>query len=216
MSRRRSTSERLEAVEKGLEVVSTTLACIQKDTQTNFCHLQALISCFFDKLVAANHVNDPEFIEETKRNDVIMSYKREWKISDFSKIQHVWTSEEFCIGHHRWKIHLHPNGHESYDDNRYASIYLVLVNPDARDPHQPVKVECRLHIKNNLYDTCGDFENFSGWFCNPYERWGFDEFVKIAEMRDPANGFVVDDRCLLETEISVLAIGEEYYFSHDC
>lgn len=32
----------------------------------------------------------------------IASFKREWKISGFSELGHVWTSEQFEVGDHKW------------------------------------------------------------------------------------------------------------------
>lgn len=47
------------------------------------------------------------------------------------------------------------------------------------------------------------------WFTSTKQKWGFDDFKEIDDMRDPNEGLVVDDCCILEIQLSVLALQEE-------
>ncbi|KAL8482874.1 hypothetical protein ACS0TY_025782 [Phlomoides rotata] len=48
----------------------------------------------------------------------------------------------------------------------------------------------------------------SHWFTPTSFSWGWNQFIELAtlELKDPKNGFIVNDCCLLEVEISVQAV----------
>ncbi|KAM3301543.1 ubiquitin C-terminal hydrolase 12 isoform X1 [Capsicum chacoense] len=45
------------------------------------------------------------------------SFKREWKICNFSKLGEDWLSEVFTVGDYKWKLWLYPKG--SFNDKGY-------------------------------------------------------------------------------------------------
>lgn len=47
------------------------------------------------------------------------------------------------------------------------------------------------------------------WFASSItSSWGYGEFKAIGDMHDPDKGFVVDDCCVLEIQLLVLALHE--------
>lgn len=46
----------------------------------------------------------------------------------------------------------------------------------------------------------------TNWFSAPMDNWGWCSFIDLATLKDPNNGFIVKDDCLLYVEISVQAV----------
>lgn len=77
------------------------------------------------------------------------SFKREWKIRNFSNLGVDWMSEEFTAADHKWIIKLQPKGtvhHEEYQ----VSIYLCSVDFKNFDPNQKVKANCSICINDQI------------------------------------------------------------------
>ncbi|KAK6121989.1 hypothetical protein DH2020_044263 [Rehmannia glutinosa] len=131
-------------------------------------------------------------------------YKRDWKITEFSKLKVFWTSEEFTAGDHKWKIFLYPDG-DTEEMGRSVSIYLECVDSKSFAPNEKVRADYCIHLKKHIQCTDNSAKH-SHWFTSSSTDWGWPAFIPIAEMRDPCKGFIVDDCCLLEIEISVRAV----------
>ncbi|XP_057789232.1 ubiquitin C-terminal hydrolase 12-like [Salvia miltiorrhiza] len=64
---------------------------------------------FKDKCVFGAEVfvikNQPPLVQNVRAHHVsINPYKQEWKISNFSKLEGMWKSEEFCTGGYKWYL----------------------------------------------------------------------------------------------------------------
>ncbi|KAI3459821.1 hypothetical protein Pfo_016484 [Paulownia fortunei] len=153
-------------------------------------------NCVFGAEVFVN--KSQRVIECVSLLKVTVPYKRDWKISKFSELEDVWTSEEFSVGGHQWKIELYPNG-DGREKGQSVSIYLECVDPKSFDAHEKVKADFSMRIKNKLH-------KFSNWFTSSETTWGWPAFIPIADMCDPCKGFIIDDCCILEIEISVQAV----------
>ncbi|KAL8048891.1 hypothetical protein ABFX02_07G096500 [Erythranthe guttata] len=123
-------------------------------------------------------------------------HKREWKIQNFSKLGDEWKSGEFSVGGHKWKICLYPKGYGE-ETGRYVSIFLQTLGSEN------VKASFTICIKNQLNDlkhqkkTCTDI-----LFTASEDDWGSKSFIELATINDPKMGFIVNDCCVLDVEIS--------------
>ncbi|EYU41030.1 hypothetical protein MIMGU_mgv1a022980mg [Erythranthe guttata] len=52
----------------------------------------------------------------------------------------------------------------------------------------------------------GGDSNF--WFTNSTRAWGWSSFAEIATINDPSKGFVLNDSCLINIELSIQAIAK--------
>ncbi|KAL9162536.1 hypothetical protein ABFS82_07G096300 [Erythranthe guttata] len=128
-------------------------------------------------------------------------YKHDFKISNFSKLQGVWESETFTAGDQEWKICLHPKGNGE-GAGRYVSIFLHCIEPKSS-----VKACYTIWVKNQISDEHNKGTE-TDWFSASDTDWGWPSFVEIATINDPKNGFIVNDSCLLDIEISILAVSQ--------
>ncbi|KAK6116758.1 hypothetical protein DH2020_049491 [Rehmannia glutinosa] len=154
---------------------------------------------------------------------VPIPFKRDWKIENFSKLKDVWTSEEFTAGDHKWKIDLYPDGNTK-EKGRSVSIFLYCVDSNSFAANEKVRADYCIQIKNSLHSTdnsakrvktthsgtsppaASHSNKYSSWFTLSATTWGWPAFISIADMRDPCKGFIVDDCCFLQIEISVRAV----------
>ncbi|XP_057793963.1 uncharacterized protein LOC131010449 [Salvia miltiorrhiza] len=144
--------------------------------------------------VCVHHVSNP--------------YKHEWKISQFSKLQGIWKSEEFSTGGYKWNIQMYPKGTASACD-RYVSMYLHCVDSKSFGCGKKLNASCLFTFKN-MHNAINDHSiKVNHWFTCSSPGWGFSEFKAIDEMRDNSKGFVVDDCCTLQIQLSVVALQEE-------
>ncbi|EYU41010.1 hypothetical protein MIMGU_mgv1a026254mg [Erythranthe guttata] len=134
--------------------------------------------------------------------NVDIPYKRDWKIPNFSLQGHVWQSEQFTAGDQKWKISLYPKGNGEAA-GRGVSIYLYYVGSER------VKASYTIQIKNQVSDEHKNQIRTGRWFSASNDNWGWGTFMEIATINDPEKGFIVNDSCLLDIEISVLAVAKQ-------
>ncbi|KAH6786551.1 hypothetical protein C2S52_006103 [Perilla frutescens var. hirtella] len=127
------------------------------------------------------------------------------KVSNFSKLKGVWNSEEFPAGGLQWKMKLFRNGTED-GKGESVSIFLECVESKSFAPHEKVKADFCIRIKNKLQPHDHVSKSSSNWFTSREDDWGFIHFIPTADMRDPSKGFIINDCCFLETQISVLDV----------
>ncbi|CAA0833288.1 TRAF-like family protein [Striga hermonthica] len=182
----------------------------------------------FSKFISKKELNNPHngylsqdgncvfgaevFVNENKavidslyafKNIFATPYKKEWTITNFSKLESKWDSPEFSFGGRIWQINLYRSGHGEAS-GRYLSIYLRYIprNNNNERLHALVKI-C---MKNQLSSYKQRSFAYYRWFSAGKLDWGWPSFIELAKVNDPKEGFVVNDCCIIEVEISVQAI----------
>ncbi|KAL7128061.1 hypothetical protein ABFS83_14G290700 [Erythranthe nasuta] len=130
--------------------------------------------------------------------------KRQLKIPDLSGTGACKTSEEFSSGDYKWRVLLYPNGNEN-EKGQSVSIYLECVSAKSFGPHQKLKAEYCMRLKGKNDATCST-EKFSSWFTSSTLACGTHALTRIDKLHDANKGFIVDDCCIVEAEISVQAV----------
>ncbi|EYU41004.1 hypothetical protein MIMGU_mgv1a023974mg, partial [Erythranthe guttata] len=130
--------------------------------------------------------------------NVKFPYKRDWKISRFSKLQGIWNSEEF-------RRFFFTRKEMAKGTGRNVSIFLSLVDSSNSTPPGRVKARYIICLKNQFPDEHIQ-RNGTRWFSAINPAWGLASFIKLATINNPYKGFIVNDCCLLNIEISVEAV----------
>ncbi|KAK6784894.1 hypothetical protein RDI58_018349 [Solanum bulbocastanum] len=129
------------------------------------------------------------------------SFKREWKICNFSKLGENWLSEEFTVGGYKWKLWLYPKGNAN---NKGCDISIFLKSVDAKDfdHHEKVKVNCSINLKDQ---TNGGYKKLSYciWFSTTTQAWGFPGFMPLTQLCDQKKGYLVNDCIAVGVELKV-------------
>ncbi|XP_057431635.1 MATH domain and coiled-coil domain-containing protein At3g58360-like [Lotus japonicus] len=128
-----------------------------------------------------------------------MLQKLTWTINNFSK----WDSDELCsenfyVGGHPWRIAIYPKGHNT----GYLSIYLSgdLPNFDAWSRFANFKLALINQLNAKKTITAGSQYKFS----ESEPDYGWPEFIPLVEFRNFRSGFIVNDTCIVEAEITVV------------
>ncbi|KAG8366331.1 hypothetical protein BUALT_Bualt17G0068700 [Buddleja alternifolia] len=131
-------------------------------------------------------------------------YKHSFNISNFSKLEDVWSSDNFILGDQTWSIQVYPRGNGK-GKGRNVSIYLHLVDSKPAS-YCKLKVKYTIGIKNQYTDE-NHILSCCTWLTPP-ANWGWYSFMPIKDMNDPKKGFVVGDCCIVEVEILLQAIAQ--------
>ncbi|KAL7145557.1 hypothetical protein ABFS83_07G092500 [Erythranthe nasuta] len=122
------------------------------------------------------------------------------KIESFSLFEPCgidkYETEEFAAGEYNWKLVIYPNGDNIVGkDSGYVSVYLAMADKSCL----PVEVNANFSIF--LYNhISGRTRRFLGM----KSRWGFSKFMSKESLKDPSNGYVVDDNCVFGAEVFVV------------
>ncbi|KAL8482869.1 hypothetical protein ACS0TY_025781 [Phlomoides rotata] len=77
-------------------------------------------------------------------------FKRDWKISNFSNLGDVWTSEQFVAGGHNWEVLLYPKGN-GHQKGRYLASFLRLVDSKRVNARFSLSIRDQINYK---HDKC--------------------------------------------------------------
>lgn len=122
-----------------------------------------------------------------------------WTIKNFSELNsEKLYSETFFIGGHPWRILMFPKG----NNVNYLSIYLDAV--DTGLPHGWSRIaKFKLALINKFNSKMTITKETEHHFNAKESAWGFKNFIPLVELCSPGRGFIVDDTCMIEVEISV-------------
>ncbi|KAH9687446.1 TRAF-like family protein [Citrus sinensis] len=134
-------------------------------------------------------------------------YKYVWKIKNFSNLEAKrYESEVFVAGDQKWKIQLYPKGY-GVASGSHISMYLALADLSAITRGFKIYVHFTLRIRNQVQSIHNHYKT-SVWFRTSIDNWGWHEFIELSYLNKAGNGFLVNDVCIVEAEVSVLGISE--------
>ncbi|CAA0833293.1 TRAF-like family protein [Striga hermonthica] len=220
---------------KGWEVNATFTICLFNQISCNYRYSLGISRRFlamkrewgFPKFISKTQLNDPHngflshddscvfgaevFVNENKafidclslKNDVNAPYKEEWNIPNFSKLGSEWVSPEFFVGDRKWCVKMFRNG-LGEASGRFVSIFLYYLSTNGNNERLHTCFTIRMM---NQLSTEHESKVGSNWFSAPGNlNWGWASFIELDAVNDPNEGFIVNDYCIIEVEISVQAI----------
>ncbi|XP_057461802.1 uncharacterized protein LOC130752028 [Actinidia eriantha] len=127
-----------------------------------------------------------------------------WKIKSFSTYSlDRYESEAFIIGDHKWRIRIYPRGNGEGKGNS-ISVFLC-VDESTLPPDTRVFVKFILRVIDQKQTKAEHFEfktdNHFGPTCLV---WGAQKFMPLPKLNDPRKGFLVDDTCIIEANVTLL------------
>ncbi|XP_016186701.2 MATH domain and coiled-coil domain-containing protein At2g05420-like [Arachis ipaensis] len=149
-------------------------------------------------------------MEDQGEVETTITSKYTWIIKNFSKLKcDKLYSETFFTGKHPWRIRIHPEGNKV----NCLSIYLS-VGDNANFPAGWSKTaNIKMSLINQLYSddtiTHVAVHTYKHNSTGVVAAYGFPSFVSLPEFRDPSEGFLVKDTCIIVAEVSVENSGHE-------
>ncbi|KAL5539701.1 hypothetical protein UlMin_044565 [Ulmus minor] len=134
-----------------------------------------------------------------------MSCNYSWKFDFFSKrTQDLYESDLFAGGDYKWTILFWPNGirKDAETWGNYISLGLNL-NTSSFPPGKKLLVHYIFRVrdqkKNNHYE-----QSERGLISST--ATGFRQFMSLNKFKDPENGFLVRDACIIDAQFEVLGL----------
>ncbi|XP_026455189.1 MATH domain and coiled-coil domain-containing protein At3g44800-like isoform X2 [Papaver somniferum] len=121
-----------------------------------------------------------------------------WRIENVSKLnEDDHFSPIFSIGPDKWRLLAFRRGCEV---NGYLSVYVVAIKcKNSRNAKFNLAIVDQTYNHNSLRK---DTEDQIFRFTEDESDWGFDDFIQLKELKDPRNGYIVNDACIIECIIS--------------
>ncbi|KAG5608564.1 hypothetical protein H5410_019845 [Solanum commersonii] len=133
-------------------------------------------------------------------------YKHEWKITEFTKLKNKVYSEEFTVGDYKWKFLLYPTG-DIRQNGKNISVFLESVDAEGFDRQKRVQAKFGISLKNQIGDEHHKkSDNIANWYSAATKGWGWSSFMPCCEFNDPKKGFLIEDCCILEADVSVVGV----------
>ncbi|KAI3914506.1 hypothetical protein MKW92_004445 [Papaver armeniacum] len=150
-------------------------------------------------------VAQAEVVVSIVENQDPASSKFTWKIENFSWLnpkekQHY--SDVFTAGDSKWRLLMFPKG----NNVDYLSMYLAVADPDNLPFGWSRRAQFSLSVVNqiNNEDTVRK-DTQSQKFTARESDWGSSKIMPLSELHDLSRGYLVDDTCIVETEVKIRA-----------
>ncbi|KAL2557325.1 MATH domain and coiled-coil domain-containing protein-like [Forsythia ovata] len=142
-------------------------------------------------------------IVKTQSLEACQVTKLTWRIDNFSMLNvKKLFSEIFMVSGYRWRIFIYPKGNRV--DN-YLSLYIEVVDAatapvgwfvDADVIFNLIdQIDCRKTVDHETKCT----------FKGRHASWGYATFISLNQLHDLGRGYLLDDTCIIEVEVSVSA-----------
>ncbi|CAA7043152.1 unnamed protein product [Microthlaspi erraticum] len=127
--------------------------------------------------------------EENIRDPII-----DWKLTKFStRNLDSYTSEPFSSGGRDWVLKVYPNGVGHATGN---SLSLFLLSASNEKGY----VKAKLRVIDQIRSTHVE-KQVDGWPNATENGWGYVKFIPLADIKDSAKGFLVNDTLKVEVEL---------------
>ncbi|KAI3780451.1 hypothetical protein L2E82_10432 [Cichorium intybus] len=128
-----------------------------------------------------------------------------WTIDKFSVVKEkILTSEVFKVGKVKWTLKLYPKGCKSGAGTN-VSIFLKVHESALLPDGWKVYAKCELRVKNQR-GFADKLIEMNHWFCESVVCRGYSRFMQLSELRDISNGFLLNDKLIVEAKILVIGM----------
>ncbi|KAL2540983.1 Ubiquitin carboxyl-terminal hydrolase 12 [Abeliophyllum distichum] len=123
-----------------------------------------------------------------------------WRIENFSRlnVKKIY-SEIFVIGDYKWRILVFPKG----NCNDCLSVYLDVPDSVGLLHGWSRYAQFNIAVINQIQTRYTVRKDTQHNFNARESDWGFTSLIPLTELHDPNIGFLVNDTCIVEAEVSV-------------
>ncbi|KAL6347044.1 hypothetical protein AAG906_012295 [Vitis piasezkii] len=118
-----------------------------------------------------------------------------------------YESGSFKVGGYRWRLCLYPNGNKKSGGEDHISLYLEISDAQKLPVGWEVTVNFKLFVFNHIHEkylTVQDADGKVRDFNVMKSRCGFAQFLSLDVLKDPCNGYLMDDSCIFGAEVFVI------------
>ncbi|KAI9162225.1 hypothetical protein LWI28_025116 [Acer negundo] len=126
-----------------------------------------------------------------------------WKVTNFSTlVNDKYVSESF--GCYRWYILLYPNGNSDGKGNSislFLGLSLLSIAPGTK-----LLAKVIMRVKNQMNGKHIEYKDCNLYGPRDSSGLGRTRFISLAKLKDPEQGFLVDDTLIIEAEVTLLGM----------
>ncbi|KAG0503086.1 hypothetical protein HPP92_003158 [Vanilla planifolia] len=138
-----------------------------------------------------------------------VNHEYTWKIENFSKLDKKAVHEKkFTAGDYLWCIAFYPEGDSKSDakvKGNNVSLYLAYFGPITDTSARKVSAEFTLCIIDQIGGNHKK-KTYTEVFKSCHPGWGRKDFILLEDFHDPERGFIVNDTCIIEAKVAVIAL----------
>ncbi|CAN6548333.1 unnamed protein product [Malus baccata var. baccata] len=135
-------------------------------------------------------------------------YTHVWKIEKFSMLKdEYYCSKPFTAANQRWQIMIYPKGNSTSKGTHFAP-YLTLADAEKLHPRTQILAKFILLIVDQMHLKHHCCLPGTTWFSASQRSWGWSSFVTLAFLNEADKGFLMNNTCIVEADITVLAIAK--------
>ncbi|KAG5608559.1 hypothetical protein H5410_019840 [Solanum commersonii] len=92
-------------------------------------------------------------------------------------------------------------------NGKNISVFLESVDAEGFDRQKRVQAKFGISLKNQIGDEHHKkSDNIANWYSAATKGWGWSSFMPCCEFNDPKKGFLIEDCCILEADVSVVGV----------
>ncbi|WRX12710.1 MATH/TRAF domain - like 6 [Theobroma cacao] len=130
-------------------------------------------------------------------NDEPQSLLFTWKVENFSRLEaKKMYSETVDLGGYKWRLLVFPN-------KDHLSIFLDVAASENLPDNWSVCPLFTLTVVNQIDKRYSVNKDTYHEFNERDHDWGFNCFMPLTEVYNPRTGYLVDDTCIIQVEISI-------------
>ncbi|KAL6289001.1 hypothetical protein ACE6H2_006511 [Prunus campanulata] len=123
-----------------------------------------------------------------------------WRIDNFSTLnKRKHYSDVFVVGGYKWRILIFPKGNKV----DYLSVYLDVADASTLPSGWTRYAKFGFTLVNQVDSKKSITKNTEHEFVANGKDWGFTSFILLSELCDHDKGYLVNDFCVVEAEVSV-------------
>ncbi|BFG20644.1 hypothetical protein CerSpe_069180 [Prunus speciosa] len=135
-----------------------------------------------------------------KEEEDLVSGTFTWRIDNFSTLnKQKHYSDVFVVGGYKWRILIIPKG----NNVDCLSVYLDAADASTLPSGSTRYAKFSLTLVNQLDSKKSMTEDTEHEFVANDNDWGFPSFILLSELCDHDKGYLVNDFCVVEVEVSV-------------
>ncbi|XP_055811371.1 ubiquitin C-terminal hydrolase 12-like isoform X2 [Solanum dulcamara] len=123
-----------------------------------------------------------------------------WTVDKFSRLNvKKLYSDAFNVGGYKWRILIFPKGNNA----DHLSIYLDVADAATLPYGWSRYAQISLAVLDQVHGKFTMRKNTKHQFNASKSDWGFTSFIPFTELHDPGRGYLVDDKIILEADVSM-------------
>ncbi|XP_021973074.2 ubiquitin carboxyl-terminal hydrolase 12 isoform X1 [Helianthus annuus] len=133
-----------------------------------------------------------------------------WTIENFSRLNSKKLySDVFFVGGYKWRVLIFPKG----NNVDHLSMYLDVADSSTLPYGWSRYAQFSLAVVNQIHNKFTVRKDTQHQFNSRESDWGFTSFMPLSELYDPSKGYLLNDTCIVEADVTVRKVVD--YWSHD-